>query len=118
MFQASVGWWGGFVFPHLGVDAYCRCRGGIWFLVGWGTVIRLIKVLSAEGMSTRAIAPIVGADRATVHRDVARAANAAPAPDVPQPDPDPIITGRDEWASFIGAPSPQKVRKKSAKTPK
>lgn len=38
----------------------------------------LVDYLSGEGMSTRAIAPIVGADQATVVRDIARDANASP----------------------------------------
>lgn len=54
----------------------------------------LVKVLSAEGMSTRAIAPIVGASNFTVSKDLQGARDLTPAPDVPQFDPDPIITGR------------------------
>lgn len=42
-------------------------------------------------MSTRAIAPVVGASEATVRRDIPRALNDAPATqDVPTFDPDPI----------------------------
>lgn len=38
----------------------------------------LVAELAAEGMSTRAIAPIVGVDNATVHRDLGRVASATP----------------------------------------
>lgn len=38
----------------------------------------LVGYLSGEGLSVRAIAPIVGADNKTVHRDIAAVANAAP----------------------------------------
>lgn len=38
----------------------------------------MVQMLSAEGMSTRAIAPIVGADHVTVSRDLGRVANATP----------------------------------------
>lgn len=42
---------------------------------------QLVGYLAGEGMSTRAIAPIVGADQATVVRDLRRGdANASPAP--------------------------------------
>ena len=40
----------------------------------------LVAELADAGMSTRAIAPIVGVDNATVHRDLGRVANATPAP--------------------------------------
>jgi hypothetical protein len=40
----------------------------------------MVQMLSAEGMSTRAIAPIVGADHVTVSRDLGRVANATPEP--------------------------------------
>lgn len=40
----------------------------------------MVQMLSAEGMSTRAIAPIVGADHVTVSRDLAGVSNATPAP--------------------------------------
>lgn len=41
----------------------------------------LVAELASQGMSTRAIAPIVGVDQATVTRDIARGdANASPAP--------------------------------------
>jgi len=38
-----------------------------------------VLILSRTGMSTRAIAPVVGVDNATVHRDLAGVANATPA---------------------------------------
>lgn len=38
----------------------------------------LVGYLAGEGMSTRAIAPIVGVDNATVHRDLRRVADATP----------------------------------------
>lgn len=47
----------------------------------------VVSMLAAEGMSTRAIAPIVGAAEATVRRDISGASNDAPAPRE--------ITGRD-----------------------
>lgn len=40
----------------------------------------MVQLLSSEGMSTRAIAPIVGADHATVARDVQSVANATDEP--------------------------------------
>jgi transposase len=40
----------------------------------------LVGYLSGEGLSVRAIAPIVGADPATVSRDRSRVADATPAP--------------------------------------
>lgn len=40
----------------------------------------LVAELADAGMSTRAIAPIVGVDNATVHRDLGRVANATPEP--------------------------------------
>lgn len=40
----------------------------------------LVAELASQGMSTRAIAPIVGVDNKTVHRDIAAVANATPAP--------------------------------------
>lgn len=48
-----------------------------------------VSELDDEGMSTRAIAPIVGADQPTVTRDLARDASASPATEPRQ------ITGRD-----------------------
>ena len=38
----------------------------------------LVGILAAEGMSTRAIAPIVGVDRKTIERDISGATNVAP----------------------------------------
>lgn len=46
----------------------------------------LVEYLSGEGMSTRAIAPIVGVDQKTVVRDIRREANASP----PQSPSDPL----------------------------
>lgn len=43
----------------------------------------MVQMLSAEGMSTRAIAPIVGADHVTVSRDLGRVANETPEPPAP-----------------------------------
>lgn len=43
----------------------------------------MVQLLSSEGMSTRAIAPIVGADHVTVSRDLGRVANATPEPAAP-----------------------------------
>lgn len=43
----------------------------------------MVQLLSSEGMSTRAIAPIVGADHVTVSRDLGRVANATPEPPAP-----------------------------------
>jgi IS30 family transposase len=40
----------------------------------------MVAMLSAEGMSTRAIAPIVGVDNKTVHNDLRRVENSTPAP--------------------------------------
>lgn len=40
----------------------------------------MVQMLSEEGMSNRAIAPIVGASEPTVRRDVAGASNDAPEP--------------------------------------
>lgn len=48
----------------------------------------LVGYLSGEGLSTRAIAPIVGVDNKTVHRDIARVANATPDPEA-EVDADP-----------------------------
>lgn len=38
----------------------------------------IVGFLAGEGLSTRAIAPIVGVDNATVHRDLGRVADATP----------------------------------------
>jgi IS30 family transposase len=46
--------------------------------------------MRAEGMSTRAIASGLGVDNATVHRDLARVADATPDAAAAQP-----ITGQD-----------------------
>lgn len=43
----------------------------------------MVKVLSAEGMSTRAIAPIVGSSKDTVQRDIAGVSDETPAPAAP-----------------------------------
>jgi len=48
----------------------------------------LVAELSAQGMSTRAIAPIVGVDNATVHRDISGVANATPEPAIDYPEYD------------------------------
>ncbi len=40
----------------------------------------LVAWLSGQGMSTRAIAPIVGVSKDTVHRDIAGVSNETPAP--------------------------------------
>lgn len=69
----------------------------------------LVSELSDEGMSTRAIAPIVGASVATVKRDVA-----APGSNEP-PDASPRqITGRD--GKTYSAPSPSEARKPRAES--
>lgn len=59
----------------------------------------LVAELSAQGMSTRAIAPIVGVSQKTVDRDV-RESNDSPAEPVPTAEPD------SYWSpetSFVGA---------------
>lgn len=52
----------------------------------------MVKVLSAERMSSRAIAPIVGASYDTVQRDVRGDRNLSPDQNVPQFDPDPMLS--------------------------
>lgn len=52
-------------------------------------------MLSAEGMSTAAIAPIVGASVSTVKNDAQQVANSGHVGTDPQLDRDPIITGHD-----------------------
>jgi len=59
----------------------------------------LVGYLSGEGLSTRAIAPIVGVDNATVHRDRARVANATP--EVERPAPAEFRT--DEMAALVSS---------------
>lgn len=63
----------------------------------------MVQMLSAEGMSTRAIAPIVGADHVTVSRDLGRVANATPAPALSD-EPGPIVklTGANSAATVTG----------------
>jgi hypothetical protein len=58
---------------------------------------QLVAMLAGEGMSTRAIAPIVGVNNATVQRDITGVANATPAPasdgfdrDVPEAEAAPV----------------------------
>lgn len=61
----------------------------------------LVAALAAEGMSTRAIAPIVGVGDSTVQRDLTPAPSGAPAP-----APRPAITGRDGKTYTPPAPKP------------
>lgn len=78
----------------------------------------MVRMLSDEGMSTRAIAPIVGANQATVVRDAARDANASPEPDPVNVDTEtgevldePIrTTGMD--GKQYSRPEPQKPRRR------
>jgi transposase-like protein len=66
----------------------------------------LVGYLAGEGLSVRAIAPIVGVDPATVSRDRARVADATPEPE-PDFDPTPILPPRaDDW---IAADAPDQV---------
>lgn len=74
-------------------------RGGACCLmVRWCRPHRreVVAWLSGEGMSTRAIAPIVGADHVTVSRDLkAGVANETPAP-APRPTESELMAGT-EW---------------------
>jgi hypothetical protein len=56
----------------------------------------MVKVLSAEGMSNRAIAPIVGASEPTVRRDVQAGASF----DAPQPKSDAELIVVDRPAAY------------------
>jgi hypothetical protein len=51
----------------------------------------VVKELTAAGMSTRAIAPVVGVNNATVHRDLAHVADATPEPDYVTDEADLIV---------------------------
>ena len=62
----------------------------------------MVKVLSAEGMSTRAIAPIVGANQATVVRDISRDASASRAP-----KSDAELLAGAEWSPEAVEPEPR-----------
>lgn len=62
----------------------------------------LVAALSAEGMSTRAIAPIVGAAPKTIARDL----ESRVSDDTPAPTPRPAITGRDGKSYTPPAPKP------------
>lgn len=50
----------------------------------------IVADLAEQGMSTRAIAPVVGASVATIKRDVAGGSFEPPAPPVPTFGPDPV----------------------------
>lgn len=64
----------------------------------------LVAEMSEAGMSTRAIAPIVGVNAETVRRDIAGAANVAPDPE-PESDPSPESIEVDtETGEVIDAP--------------
>src|SRR5690606_14318130 len=69
----------------------------------------LVSELADEGMSTRAIAPIVGASVATVKRDVA-----APGSNEPPAAGPRQIAGRD--GKTYSAPSPSEARKPRAES--
>ncbi len=72
-------------------------------------------MLSAEGMSTRAIAPVVGADQKTVSNDLRKPREefSSPEQNVPRFDPDPIITGRDGKTYVRSAPvEPSKPKRR------
>jgi hypothetical protein len=67
----------------------------------------LVVRLADEGMSTRAIAPIVGADHVTVSRDIAASTVANETVDEPAPTVLRITTGldgRDRTTVISGAP--------------
>lgn len=81
----------------------------------------LVAYLSGEGMSTRAIAPIVGVDNKTVHNDLRRVENSTPAePEVtenvdpatgevlePEPPAPAPVTGLDGKTYTRPAPTPR-----------
>jgi hypothetical protein len=79
----------------------------------------LVAELTTQGMSTRAIAPIVGVDNATVHRDLGRVANAtpAPAPVVEQSwSPDTGFNAHPFTGEIIEPPAPRAVEGMDGKT--
>jgi hypothetical protein len=61
----------------------------------------LVAELHAQGMSTRAIAPIVGVDNKTVHNDIKRIAGVENStPEHPAPEPESYWSPEE---SFVGA---------------
>lgn len=61
----------------------------------------VVRELSNAGMSTRAIAPVVGVNNATVHRDLAGVADATPAPLSDEPGTITKLTGLNSAAEAI-----------------
>ncbi|WP_372697851.1 hypothetical protein [Arthrobacter sp. JSM 101049] len=79
----------------------------------------MVKVLSAEGMSTRAAAPIVGGSHKTVVKDSQARREVVPEvppADAPQFDPDPIVTGRDGKTYVRPEPKPEATEEKDEVT--
>lgn len=103
------------------VSEYVADRfGGALQRLGVDTRREVVKELTAAGMSTRAIAPVVGVDQATVVRDVARDAHASPefesvvketqtvAGDTevpPEPEPDPSVEPANEPDAIDNGPA-------------
>ena len=74
----------------------------------------VVQLLSNEGMSTRAIAPIVGADQKTISNDLRRAeelSSPASAESAPSPDE----SDREEVTGMDGKKYPKKKRKSPTK---
>jgi len=91
--------------------AYIKDRFGT-SLAQLGAELRreVVKELSSAGLSTRAIAPVVGVDQKTVVRDIAREAHASPVADVTPPDvPDLPANPQTGEVYEAGDTSPQMI---------
>ena len=74
----------------------------------------LLSYLAGEGLSTRAIAPIVGVDRKTVARDIAGGANVPPGP--APAGPEVVIHVDGATGELIDQPEPTKTTGLDGKT--
>lgn len=96
-------------------DYVSKCFGDALSRLGVDVRREVVRELTEAGMSTRAIAPVVGVNNATVHRDLARVASATPDPE-PEPTPEPcvrpqpVVTGID--GKTYTRPTPVKPRRK------
>lgn len=69
-----------------------------------------VRAMTSWGLSTRAIAPVVGVNNATVHRDIAPVANATPQTPEPAHGGEAVVgSGQTSGESEAGAPAPEQA---------
>lgn len=98
---------------YTGVSQYVsECFGDALSQLGVEVRREVVRELTEAGMSTRAIAPVVGVNNATVHRDLSRVA-----PATPVRTPEPVAEGEATAAASGQAPQGEAAPEGDPTTP-